>query len=123
MKKMYVVTLLLLLMFTIPTVSVSANSGPPIIGITVMPDVCENDPESEEDSMFPGNIDILVRTEDFESDDFGSMSDKYKEYYPFFDNIDYLDSMGTVLVRFMKMTIVGDIVVIFVECSLGKTIK
>jgi len=76
----------------LPNTKVSANSGPPVIGVTVMPDVCEEDPDTYE-SIFPGNIDILVRVEDFDSDDFGPMTDKFKAFYPFYDDIEYLSNI------------------------------
>ncbi len=74
---------------------VSANSGPPIIGINIAPDSCVYDSAITEGSRytFPGNFDILVRIEDFETDNFTAMNDKYKAFYPFYEDIEYLSNL------------------------------
>jgi len=73
---------------------VMANSGPPIIGITVRPSTCQED-FLEEDyvSSFPGNFDILVKESDFTEEDFGPMTDTFKSFYPFYEDIQYLDNI------------------------------
>lgn len=94
MKKLLCLFMFLFLLISMPVTKVTANSGPPIVGITIMPDVCDIDYDTEE-IMFPGNIDILVRLEDFADEDFGPMTSKFKEFYPFYEDIDYLDSIPT----------------------------
>jgi len=99
MKKIWIYFgMVALFTMTLSISPVSANSGPPIIGITIEPDICEEDYEAEtemERCIFPGNFDILVRTEDFDETSFSTMTDRYKEFYPFYEDIEYLDNVET----------------------------
>lgn len=94
MIKRIVRVVIFLLIVTLSSTEVSANSGPPVVGITISPNVCDLDEETYE-SIFPGNIDILVRVEDFDEGSFVPMTDQFKSYYPFYEDIDYLDEIPT----------------------------
>lgn len=92
MKKKMIVLIISLLVFLVSSTNVSANSGPPVIGITVTIDVCTYD-ENLETESFEGNIDILVRKEDLGVTNFTSMNEKFKSSYPFYEDIEYFDSI------------------------------
>jgi|LGOV01.1.fsa_nt_gb hypothetical protein len=96
LKGLLIITMIVISISTTP--NVTANSGPPVIGITILPDVCEEVYIEETDEysiVFPNNFDILVQIDDFKTDDFGEMKGKYKTLYPFYEDIDYLIEMET----------------------------
>ncbi len=62
-----------------------------MIGITVEIDICEYDEVNGE--TFEGNLDILVKIEDIGEDNITEINSRYKEEYPFYENIDYLQSI------------------------------
>ena len=94
MKKIImIITTLVLFMSLGASTTVSANSGPPVRGITVLPSVCTVPEEDDMISIYEGNYDILVRIDDFDSSDFDTMSAKYQAEYPFYEDIDYLSNV------------------------------
>lgn len=96
LKIILIVTIFVVVAST--TTNVSANSGPPIRGIMIEPDVCEIIYSEEYEgkvTVFPNNFDILVQIDNFDNTRFGEMTDQYKKAYPFYEDIDYLKDMET----------------------------
>lgn len=93
-KKRFIVLVFVLMVFLVNTKTVSANSGPPIIGITVMPTNCSEEfVDGDYVYEFPGNFDLLVKTSEFEADAFGEMNSLYQSFYPFYEEIEYLEEI------------------------------
>jgi len=93
MKKGLLIVLFVVLCLS-TTQTTSANSGPPIIGINIEPSNCVEE-YTDEDFIydFPGNFDILVKESDFEKDMLGEMTMLYQSFYPFYQEIAYLDNL------------------------------